>query len=174
MPAVEVLREERQSQQRQRLHSDASRVSRTAGDRARQVRLQVHDGPLRPRAHHTELDADRARRGHSDVHRGRPERKYTKYTGLGMHPLARLRRSERGAVVAMVAVWLPVLAIFASFAIDFGHFFDYSRNLQNRADASAYAGGDQLGNVCAGNPTSGTTAPELPIGQMTQLFSGPP
>jgi hypothetical protein len=84
------------------------------------------------------------------------------------------RRSERGAVVVMVAVWLPVLALFASFALDFGHFFDYSRNLQNRADAAAIAAGDELGNICASNPTSATTAPELPIGQMGQLFSGPP
>ncbi len=86
----------------------------------------------------------------------------------------RRMRSEHGAVVVMVAVWLPVLALFASFAIDFGHFFDYSRNLQNRADAAAIAGGDQLGNICAGNPTDATTPPELPIGQMAQLFSGPP
>jgi hypothetical protein len=84
------------------------------------------------------------------------------------------RNSERGAVVVMVAVWLPVLALFASFALDFGHFFDYSRNLQNRADAAAIAAGDELGNICASNPTSATTAPELPIGQMGQLFSGPP
>jgi Putative Flp pilus-assembly TadE/G-like len=82
--------------------------------------------------------------------------------------------SERGAVVVMVAVWLPVLALFASFAIDFGHFFDYSRNLQNRADAAAIAGGDQLGNLCAANPTDPRTSPELAVGQMAQLFSGPP
>ena len=30
----------------------------------------------------------------------------------------RTRNSERGAVIVMVAVWLPVLALFASFAID--------------------------------------------------------
>ena len=87
---------------------------------------------------------------------------------------ARQIRSERGAVVVLVAFWLPVLALFVSFAVDFGHFFDYSRNLQNRADAAAIAAGDELGNICATNPTSATTAPELPIGQMAQLFSGPP
>jgi hypothetical protein len=91
-----------------------------------------------------------------------------------MRPIAKLRRSERGAVVVMVAVWLPVLALFASFAIDFGHFFDYSRNLQNRADAIAIAAGDQLGNLCATNPTNPRTSPELPVGAMGQLFSGPP
>jgi hypothetical protein len=74
----------------------------------------------------------------------------------------------------MVAVWLPVLALFAAFAIDVAHFYDYSRNLQNRADAAAFAGGDQMGNACASNPTDPRTSPELPIGQMAQLFSGPP
>src|SRR3954452_23179011 len=87
---------------------------------------------------------------------------------------AATRNSERGAVIVMVAVWLPVLAIFASFAIDFGHFFDYSRNLQNRADAAAIAAGDQLGTLCAANPTDPRTSPELPVGEMAQLFSGPP
>jgi hypothetical protein len=91
-----------------------------------------------------------------------------------MRPVARLRRSERGAVIVMVAVWLPVLAIFASFAIDFGHFFDYSRNLQNRADATVLAAGDQLGNLCATNPTDPRTSPENAVGEMGQLFSGPP
>ena len=83
------------------------------------------------------------------------------------------RHSERGAVLVMVAVWLPVLALFVSFAIDFAHFFDYSRNLQNRADAIVLAAGDQLGNACASDPTDPMTSPELGIGQMGQLFSGP-
>jgi hypothetical protein len=81
---------------------------------------------------------------------------------------------ERGAVIVLVAIWLPVLALFASFAIDFGHFFDYSRNLQNRVDAAVFAAGDQFGSICASNPTSATTSPENVIGEMAQLFSGPP
>lgn len=89
-----------------------------------------------------------------------------------MNPFKR-RDSERGAVIVMVAVWLPVLALFASFAIDVGHFFDYSRNLQNRADAAAIAAGLQFGDICSSNPTNGRTAPENGIGEMAQLFSGP-
>lgn len=61
-----------------------------------------------------------------------------------------------------------------TFAIDIPHWFDYSRNLQNRADAAALAAGDQFGAICGSNPTDGRTSPELPIGQMAQLFSGPP
>jgi hypothetical protein len=71
----------------------------------------------------------------------------------------------------MVAVWLPVLALFASFAIDVAHFFDYSRNLQNRADAAALAAGDAYGNTCFGSPTgSQLTA----IGHTAQQYAGPP
>src|SRR4029077_3549299 len=64
------------------------------------------------------------------------------------------------------------LALFASFAIDVAHFFDYSRNLQNRADAAALAAGDAFGGICFGaNPTSSQTDT---IGQTAQQYSGPP
>jgi len=78
--------------------------------------------------------------------------------------------TDRGAVMVMVAAWLPLLALFASFAIDFGHFFDYSRNLQNRADAAALAAGTQYGGVCFGTPSRA----ELDnIGETAQQYSGP-
>lgn len=85
----------------------------------------------------------------------------------------RAASSERGAVIVMVAIWLPVLALFVSFAIDFGHFFDYSRTLQNQANAIVLAAGDEMGAMCASNPTSATTAPENAVGEMGQVFSGP-
>jgi hypothetical protein len=85
--------------------------------------------------------------------------------------VAAVRNSERGAVVVMVAVWLPVLAIFASFAIDVGHFFDYSRNLQNRADAYALAAGLEYGNTCAAATPDATAM--AAIGRQGQLYSGP-
>ena len=71
----------------------------------------------------------------------------------------------------MVAVWLPLLALFVSFAVDVGHFFDYSRNLQNRADAAALAAGDAYGNTCFGTPTS-TQLDN--IGHTAQQYAGPP
>jgi hypothetical protein len=85
-------------------------------------------------------------------------------------PLSDNRR-ERGAVVVLVAVWLPVLALFAAFAIDVAHWFDYSRNLQNRADAAALAAGNSYGGLCTGTPTG----PELDsLGRVAQKYSGPP
>jgi hypothetical protein len=81
------------------------------------------------------------------------------------------RSSERGAVIVMVAIWLPVLALFVSFAVDFAHFFDYSRNLQNRADAAALAAAVAYGNTCSGSPTAAQTDP---IGKVAQQYAGPP
>ena len=86
--------------------------------------------------------------------------------------LNRKGSSERGAVIVMVAVWLPVLALFTSFAVDFGHFFDYSRNLQNRADAAALAAGNAIGGACFSN--SITAAQTDPIAKAAQQYSGPP
>jgi Putative Flp pilus-assembly TadE/G-like len=86
---------------------------------------------------------------------------------------ARRLRSERGSVLVLVAAAAFPLMLLLAFAIDAPHWFDYSRNLQNRADAAALAAGDQFSNLCAGNPSDPNATPELPIGQMAQLFSGP-
>jgi hypothetical protein len=77
---------------------------------------------------------------------------------------------ERGSVLVLVAAAIFPLMILLGFATDVPHWFDYSRNLQNRADAAALAAGDQFGNICAGSPTAAQLAS---IGQMAQLFSGP-
>jgi Putative Flp pilus-assembly TadE/G-like len=83
---------------------------------------------------------------------------------------ARLRQ-ENGVVMVIVALWLPVMLIFISFAIDAAHFWDFSRNLQNRADAAALAAGAQYGNACFG---SATQAQLDGIGHAAQQYSGPP
>jgi hypothetical protein len=46
---------------------------------------------------------------------------------------------EQGAVMVMVAIALPVLVLFASFAIDVGNWFVHARHLQTQADAGALA-----------------------------------
>src|SRR5437588_239816 len=82
----------------------------------------------------------------------------------------RTPRDERGAVMVLVAVALPVLALFTAFGIEVGHWDDYSRNLQNRADAAALAAGLQYGNTCA-SATPSATAMNA-IGQFAQDYSG--
>jgi Putative Flp pilus-assembly TadE/G-like len=82
---------------------------------------------------------------------------------------ARLRQ-ESGSVMVIVALWLPLMLIFISFAIDAAHFWDFSRNLQNRADAAALAAGAEYGNACFGSPSSGQLTA---IGHAAQQYSGP-
>jgi Flp pilus assembly protein TadG len=80
------------------------------------------------------------------------------------------QQGERGAVMVLVAVTLPVLALFVAFAIDVSHWFDYSRNLQNRADAAALAGGLQFGGTCL--VTNPNAAAMNNIGQVAQNYAG--
>jgi hypothetical protein len=80
-------------------------------------------------------------------------------------------RDERGAALVLVAVTLPVLILFVAFGIEVGHWYDYSRNLQNRADAAALAAAVQYGSTCFGSPTSADTDV---IGKVAQQYAGPP
>ena len=47
---------------------------------------------------------------------------------------------ERGGVMAMVAVTMPVLLLFVMMVVEFGNFFEHRRHLQLQADAGALAG----------------------------------
>ena len=48
---------------------------------------------------------------------------------------------ESGGVLVMVALWLPLLLILASFVIDVSNWFEHQRHLQTQADAGALAAG---------------------------------
>jgi hypothetical protein len=82
--------------------------------------------------------------------------------------------------MVLVAAALPVFLLFASFAVDVGHFFDYSRNLQNRADAAALAAGTQYGATCfglgspivAGSLTAAQLGEINNIGETAQQYAG--
>ncbi|MDP8956137.1 MAG: pilus assembly protein TadG-related protein [Actinomycetota bacterium] len=65
------------------------------------------------------------------------------------HQVGRLLEEERGGVIALVAVSLPVLLLFAAFAIDVGNWFAHARDLQKQADAAALAGGGSYRTPCA-------------------------
>jgi Putative Flp pilus-assembly TadE/G-like len=80
-------------------------------------------------------------------------------------------RDERGAAMVLVAVTLPVLVLFVAFGIEVGHWYDYSRNLQNRADAAALAAAVAYGNTCSSSPTAAQTDV---IGKVAQQYAGPP
>ncbi len=52
--------------------------------------------------------------------------------------------TQRGAIVVMLAILMPILLFFAMLVIDLGHLFVVKRELQNAADAAALAGAGSL------------------------------
>jgi hypothetical protein len=73
--------------------------------------------------------------------------------------------------MVLVAAGLSAFVLLAAFVVDVAHWYDYSRNLQNRADAAALAAAVQYGNTCFGSPTVGQTDV---IGKVAQQYAGPP
>jgi hypothetical protein len=65
---------------------------------------------------------------------------------------ARLRDDERGAVLVMAALWLPLLLIFMTFVIDMGNWFVHKRHLQMQADAGALAAAQEYRFPCSDTP----------------------
>jgi hypothetical protein len=61
-------------------------------------------------------------------------------------------RDERGGVLVMIALVLPVLILFVSFVVDVGNWFEHKRHLQIQADAAALAGGGSFYIPCADDP----------------------
>jgi hypothetical protein len=79
---------------------------------------------------------------------------------------------QRGAVmVLMAAALFPMVALLA-FVVDVSHWFDYSRNLQNRADAAALAGAQELGACLGSSPGDQLTGTQSAVGRWAQLYSG--
>ena len=77
--------------------------------------------------------------------------------------LARRARGDRGQVVVIAALMIPVFLLLAALVVDAGNWYAHKRSLQNRADAGALAAGleytknNNLRN-CISNPGgTGTT-----------------
>src|SRR5712691_5684373 len=84
-------------------------------------------------------------------------------------------RPERGSVVVLTALAIFPAMFLMAFAIDVSHWFDYSRNLQNRADAAALAAAAEFGNICLGGaatPGSTSNGGQSTLGKWAQLYSG--
>ena len=69
------------------------------------------------------------------------------------------RSSERGAVLVMVVLWLPVIILFGMLVFEVGNWFEHKRHLQMQADAGAFAGGG-LFNGCFGDASAASVAIE--------------
>src|SRR5215210_471026 len=59
---------------------------------------------------------------------------------------------ERGAVIVMVALWLPVLLIVMTFVVDVSNWFVHKRHLQMQADAGALAAAQEYRFPCSDSP----------------------
>src|SRR4051812_39104817 len=67
--------------------------------------------------------------------------------------------SERGGVLVLVAIAIPVIIMLASFVIDVGNWYEHKRHLQLQADAAALAGGGLYKSPCDSG-TDGSIAAE--------------
>jgi hypothetical protein len=59
----------------------------------------------------------------------------------------RAASDERGSVLVIVVLFLPILLLFAAFVLDVGHWFQLRRHLQTSADAAALAAAQELPNM---------------------------
>ena len=66
--------------------------------------------------------------------------------------VSELRSGERGAVVVMLALWLPVLLLFMTFVVDVGNWFVHKRHLQTQADSAALAAAGDFKFPCVDAP----------------------
>jgi hypothetical protein len=71
------------------------------------------------------------------------------FAGVSATP-QRLKNPERGSILVMMALLLPILVGVAGLAIDVGYLIDYRRQMQTAADAAAVAGAIlAYGNDCS-------------------------
>ena len=112
-----------------------------------------------PSGHDHQGRVDDAPRGASDLHR----------VVHGMSYRDADRKNERGSVLVMTALWLPVIILMASFVIDAGNWFEHKRHLQLQADAGAFAAGS-LFNGCFGDQAAANSL----IDAQVRKYSGDP
>jgi hypothetical protein len=95
-----------------------------------------------------------------------------------MSVVNRARREERGQVIVLGAVMIPVLLLLAALVIDVGNWYTHKRQLQNRADAAAFAAAVEYGKnwkacVQTADPTlKASTAQE--IADSARQYAGDP
>ena len=67
-------------------------------------------------------------------------------------------RDERGAILVLGALLIPVFLLLTAFVIDAGQWYTHKRQLQNRADAAAFAAGIEYGKNWKACVQNGDTA----------------
>src|SRR3954452_21126518 len=75
-------------------------------------------------------------------------------------------KNEHGSIALVVAAALPVLFLFALFALDSGGWFEHKHKLQNEVDAAALAAAQNM--VCG---PAGTTQPAAVTQQVASYMA---
>jgi Flp pilus assembly protein TadG len=81
-------------------------------------------------------------------------------------------QDERGQVIVLAAVMIPVFLLLTALVVDVGNWYSHKRQLQNRADAGALAAGEQLTKVWPACITD--AAKEATVMAAAKQFSGDP
>ncbi len=59
--------------------------------------------------------------------------------------MTRLRQEERGGILMLSAILIPVFIVMTAMIVDVGQWYTHKRQLQNRADSAAFAAGIEYG-----------------------------
>src|SRR5262249_58953393 len=82
-------------------------------------------------------------------------------------------KGERGGVLVLSAIMIPVFLLFTALVVDAGDWFTHKRQLQNRADAAAFAaGGAPPPYLKAGVPPSDPAPQAAPAGEEGRAAAG--
>ena len=92
--------------------------------------------------------------------------------------MTRLLRSERGGILALSAIMIPVFLILGALVVDVGDWYTHKRQLQNRADSAAFAAGVEYAKswkacVQTGDPRSRRTQ-RSEIANAARQYAGDP
>jgi len=91
--------------------------------------------------------------------------------------MIRRYRDDRGQVIVLGAVMIPVFLLIAALVIDVGNWYTHKRQLQNRADAAAFAAGVEYGKNWQGCLNSDPTirdATASMIANVARQYAGDP
>jgi Flp pilus assembly protein TadG len=69
---------------------------------------------------------------------------------------SRLAQEERGGVLVMVVLFVPVLVLMVAFVVDVANWFEHKRHLQLQADAGALAAAQDARFPCSDDPIART------------------
>ncbi len=91
--------------------------------------------------------------------------------------MSRLRHDQRGGVLVMSALMIPVFLLMAALVVDVGNWFTHNRQLQNRADAAAYAAGVEYAKnwkLCVSSNAADRQAMANRIADFARQYAGDP